>query len=131
MRKLLHRGSCAQNHFYREMLSHRDGFTHTHTHTRTDTLSHPHTHTRTHFYSFTHTHILLQTQVFYKGMDLHEDILYTDVLTQAYSCMISDGGHAFHATSVQQADVKPQFHRSLWRLRRIWWERVGPAGNFI
>ena len=55
-------------------------------------------------------------------MDLHEELLYTDVFTQAYSCMISD---AFHATSVQQADVKPQFHRSLWRLRRIWWERVG------
>ena len=47
-----------------------------------------------------------------------------DVFTQTYFCMISDGGHAFRATNVLQADIKPQFYSSLWRLRRVSGEGV-------
>ena len=38
-------------------------------------------------------------------MDVHEELFYTDVFAQPYFCMISDGGHAFPVTSVQQADA--------------------------
>ena len=52
---------------------------------------------------------------------------YTDVVTQANSCMNSGGGHAFRAARDEQANIKPQFHRSFWRSRRISCKRVGPS----
>ena len=69
------------------MLSHRDGFTHLETlfsHTRTRTHTHTHTLliTQSCFYSEQlYTQMPLQTEVFYKETDLHEEFLYTDVFT--------------------------------------------------
>ena len=103
--------------FYTEIVVRRNTFTQRCFHTEmahTETLLHTHTLLfRDHFTLSSFTHRYHHTQrCFYKGMDLHEELLYTDVFAQAYFCMISDGGHAFRATRVQQADVKPHFHRS-------------------
>ena len=139
MRKLLHRGHCTQKYFCREMLS-QDGFTHAHTDTLF--LSHTHTHTHTHGHTFTQRWfctkqlytqrmVLLQKNGFTRGASIYNGYLFT----QAYSCMISDGGRVFRATSVQQADVKPQFHHSFWQWRRIscetGWSSASPRCNFI
>ena len=71
--------------------------------------------------------VLLQKNGFTRGASIYNGYLFT----QAYSCMISHGWRACRAISVQQADAKPQFHRSFWRLRRSSWERVGPAQAHI
>jgi hypothetical protein len=94
---LLHRDSCTQKCCCTEMLSHRDGFRHKNTFPHTHTLLHRDDFTLS---SFTHRYHYKQ-RCFDKGMDLHEGLLCTDVFTQAYFCMISDGGHAFRATRVQ------------------------------
>ena len=92
---VVHRNTFTQRCVHTEM----HGFTHrnTFTHTKTDTLLHRDDFTLS---SFTHRYHYKQ-RCFDKGMDLHEGLLCTDVFTQAYFCMISDGGHAFRATRVQ------------------------------
>jgi hypothetical protein len=103
------------------MLSHRDG-------THRNTFTHTHTFIQRSFYAEqlytqipSHTEVLLQRNGFTRGAFIY-GCFCTGIL-----CMISDGGHAFRATRVQQADVKPHFHRSFWRSRRISRERVDPA----
>ena len=130
MHKLFHRGSCTQKTFT-ERCFHTEMASHTHTQRNTFSLSHTRGHTFTQRWFYTeqlYTQIPLQNRgAFTKEWVYTRSFYIRMFFTQAYSCMISDGGHACRATSVQQADVKRQFHRSFWRLRRSSWERVGPA----
>ena len=77
--------------FYTEIVVHRNSFTqrcfHTEMVSHTETLLHRDDLTLS---SFTHRYHDKQ-RCFYKRMGLHEELLYTDVFTQAYFCMISDG----------------------------------------
>jgi hypothetical protein len=125
-RTLLHRDSCTQRTFTQRCF---------HTEMAPETLSHTHTHTHTQkllhrddfaLSNFAHRYHYKQRR-FYEGMDLHEELLYTDVLHRhTFAWFPTAGPHL-----AQQADVKPQFHRSFWWSRRISWERVGPAQAYI
>ena len=76
-----------------EMLLHRVAFTHRNAFTHTQSLLYRDDFTLSNF-----THRCQNKQrFFYKGMDLHKELLPTVVSTQTYVNMTPDGGRAFGA----------------------------------
>ena len=90
-----------------------------HAHTETffsRTHTHGHSFTQRWFYieqPYTQIMVLLQRNGFTRGAFIY-GCFYTGILLHDFRRLARN----FRATSVQQADVKPQFHRSFWRLRR-------------
>ena len=130
----VHRNTFAERCFHTEMASH--------THTETPFLSHTHTHADTFLHRDDCTlSKFLRTDTITNGGAFTKEWIYTkscyirDVFTQGILLHDFHGGHAFRATSVQQADVQTAISSQLLALETHFvgkgWPSPSPHCNFI